>query len=222
MAAPAASYSLAAAALGLAAGFRQSSLLVLAPLFLFSIRRVPRRLALGGVGALGLVLMAWFIPMLDASGGMSAYASSLWSLWRLVPARQTVFTSSVFTTLARLCLIVAIYVLCFGAAALAAAASIKTGRRESESLHLDLALPRTTPLHLGLLEIRQQWISPGLVAARLHLAGLLGCRLVPPFHRSRRRQGRPSWAPRLRSTARSSSALPCTFLIATCIAPSKS
>ena len=108
----------AAAALGLAAGFRQSSLLVLAPLLLFSIRRVPRRLVLWGMGALSLVLMAWFIPMLYASGGMNAYASSLWSLWRLVPARQTVFTSSVFTSLARLCLIVWIYALCFGCAAL--------------------------------------------------------------------------------------------------------
>jgi len=108
----------AAAALGLAAGFRQSSLLVLAPLLLFSFRRAPRRLALCGVGALGLVLMTWFIPMLYASGGMSAYASSLWALWRLVPARQTVFTSSVFTSLVRVFLIVWIYALCFGCAAL--------------------------------------------------------------------------------------------------------
>jgi hypothetical protein len=107
----------AALALGLAAGFRQSSLLVLAPMFLFSIRRAPRRLALGGIGALGLVLAAWIIPMLYASGGMKAYIASLWSLWRLVPARQTIFTSSIFTSLARLCLIVAIYSLCFGCAA---------------------------------------------------------------------------------------------------------
>src|SRR5579863_6717893 len=108
----------AAAALGLAAGFRQSSLLVLAPVFLFSIRRAPRRLAWGGIGALGLVLASWIIPMLYAAGGTNAYIASLWSLWRLVPARQTIFTSSIFTSLARLCLIVAIYALCFGCAAL--------------------------------------------------------------------------------------------------------
>jgi hypothetical protein len=116
----------AAIALGLAAGFRQSSLLVLAPMFLFSIRRVPRRLALSGIGALGLVLAAWIIPMLSAAGGVHAYMASLWSLWRLVPARQTIFTSSISTSLltsvltsaARLSTIVAIYVLCFGCAAL--------------------------------------------------------------------------------------------------------
>ena len=106
----------AAAALGLATGFRQSSLVVLAPLFLFSIRRAPRRLALLGIGVLGLVLVAWFIPMLYAASGPHAYMSSLWSLWRLVPARQTVFTSSVFTSLARVCLIVAICALSFGPA----------------------------------------------------------------------------------------------------------
>jgi hypothetical protein len=108
----------AAAALGLAAGFRQSSLLVLAPMFLFSIRRAPRRLALRGIGALVLVLSAWIVPMLYAAGGVNTYLASLWSLWRLVPARQTLFTSSIFTSLARLCLIVAIYALCFGCAAL--------------------------------------------------------------------------------------------------------
>jgi Protein O-mannosyl-transferase TMEM260-like len=108
----------AAVALGLAAGFRQSSLLVLAPLLLFSFRCVPRRLAFRGMAALSLVLMAWILPMLHASGGITAYASSLWSLWRLVPSRQTVFTSSAFTSLARLVLIVWIYALCFGCAAL--------------------------------------------------------------------------------------------------------
>ena len=116
----------AAAALGLAAGFRQSSLLVLAPLLLFSLRRAPPRLALCGMGTLGLVLMAWFLPMLHAGGGMSAYASSLWSLWRLVPARQTIFTSPVFTSIARACLIAGIYALCFGCAALLPLRASKT------------------------------------------------------------------------------------------------
>jgi hypothetical protein len=107
----------AAAVLGIAAGFRQSSLLVLAPLLLFSFRRFPARLAVLGIGTLGLVLLAWFVPMLSASGGMSAYAASLWSLWRLVPARQSIFTSSPFTSLARAGVIGGIYILCFGCAA---------------------------------------------------------------------------------------------------------
>jgi len=108
----------AAAALGLAAGFRPSSLLVLAPLLWFSFRRIPRGLACRGLGTLGVVLLAWFLPMLRASGGWSAYGSSLWSLWRLVPWRQTIFTSSVFNSVARAALIVAIYAFCFGCAAL--------------------------------------------------------------------------------------------------------
>jgi len=108
----------AAIALGLAAGFRQSSLLLLAPLFFLSIRRAPRRAALWGVGALGLILAAWFLPMLAASGGAGVDMSSLWSLWTLVPARQTFVTSSIFTSLARACLIVVISALSFGPAVL--------------------------------------------------------------------------------------------------------
>src|SRR6185503_18621926 len=90
---------------------------ILAPLFLFSIRHAPRRFAWRGIGALGVTFTVWLIPMLHAAGGMNLYVSSLWSLWRLVPARQTIFTSPVFTSLARLCLIVAIYAFCFGSAA---------------------------------------------------------------------------------------------------------
>jgi hypothetical protein len=135
----------AATALGLAAGFRQSSLLVLAPLLLFSFRRVSCRLAMRGLGALGLVLVAWFIPMVYAGGGITAYASSLWSLWRLVPSRQTIFTSSVFTSLARLGLIGAIYVLCFGCAALLPVRASKS--------------PRT---NRDIRTFTWIWLSPGL------------------------------------------------------------
>jgi hypothetical protein len=134
----------AAAALGLAAGFRQSSLLILAPLFLFSLRRVTRRHALWGTGALAGVLLAWFVPMLHASGGIRAYAASLWSLWRLVPARQTIFTSSIFTSLARLCLIVAIFALCFASAALLLLRASKSSDRRIQTF-------------------TWVWISPGLL-----------------------------------------------------------
>ncbi len=137
----------AAAALGLAAGFRQSSLLVLAPLLLFSFRRVPRRLAFRGMAALSLVLAAWILPMLHASGGIAAYTSSLWSLWRLVPARQTVFTSPVFASLARLGLILWIYVLCFGCAAL-------LPLRASKSVAV---------ANGGIRTFTWIWLSPGLL-----------------------------------------------------------
>ena len=108
----------AAVALGVAAGFRQSSLLVLAPLVVYSFGRVSRRRAIGGMVAVLVVLAAWSIPMIHVSGGLHAYVSSLWTLWTLVPARQTVLTSSIATSLVRICLIVAIYGFCFGSAAL--------------------------------------------------------------------------------------------------------
>jgi hypothetical protein len=137
----------AAVALGIAAGFRQSSLLVLAPLLLFSLRRAPRGLACLGIGALGLALLAWIVPMLHAAGGMSAYASSLWSLWRLVPARQSFFASSPLTSLARAGLIAVICVLCFGCAALLPFGPGRNARPANEHIKT----------------FTWMWLSPGLL-----------------------------------------------------------
>ncbi|HYL38398.1 MAG TPA: DUF2723 domain-containing protein [Bryobacteraceae bacterium] len=108
----------AAVVLGVAAGLRPSSLLILGPLLVFSLRRLPRRTALMGLAALSLTLLAWLIPMLRQSGGLAGYLGPLWSLWRLVPSRATVFNSSPLTSLARFCTIVGIYGLCFGTASL--------------------------------------------------------------------------------------------------------
>jgi len=134
----------AAVVLGLAAGFRQSSLVILLPLLLLAFHRVPRRLVFQGIGALGLVLMAWLMPMLYTVGGVHAYTSVLWALWRLVPARQTIFTASIFTTLARGGLIAAIYALCFGVAAL-------------------LPLRASTPVSKSIRTFTWMWLAPGLL-----------------------------------------------------------
>jgi hypothetical protein len=115
----------AAVALGLAAGFRQSSLLILAPLFLYSLRNVPRRLAFVSIFALVLTLAGWFVPMVRLSGGVHAYAAALWALWTLVPARQTALVSPLITSLVRALLIVAIFVLASGSAALLAFCSAR-------------------------------------------------------------------------------------------------
>jgi hypothetical protein len=105
--------------LGFSAGVRPSSLLFLGPLFLYSLRHAAvKRILLGGT-ALALTLVAWFLPMIWASGGFDAYFGALVSLWRLVPSRNTVFNSSPATSMARACVIVFIYFLCFGAATLA-------------------------------------------------------------------------------------------------------
>jgi hypothetical protein len=105
--------------LGISAGVRPSSLLFLGPLFLFSLRHVPLKRKILGIAVLGATLGAWFVPMIWASGGFDAYFGALASLWRMVPSKDTVFNSSPATSMARACIIVFIYFLCFGAASLA-------------------------------------------------------------------------------------------------------
>ena len=104
----------AALALGIAGGFRPSSILFLAPLLLFSVRKGQRVSALLG---LALTTVAWFLPMIRLSGGL-AYFSSLASLWLTVPGKASVFNSTVLNSFARAITIIGIYFLCFGCAAL--------------------------------------------------------------------------------------------------------
>jgi len=107
----------AAVAIGLATGFRQSSLLFLLPLLLFSYRGLTRKHAAGGLAALLLTVSAWLIPMVRTTGA-GAYLSSLESLWLAVPSKGMVFNSSPFNSVARACDIAGIYFLCFGCAAI--------------------------------------------------------------------------------------------------------
>ncbi len=104
--------------MGIAVGCRQSSILFLGPLWLLSLRIAPRRQIRAGFLALGVTLVAWVVPMLRESGGAEKYFSSLLLLWRIAPARDTVFNSSVFMSLARFCTIVGIAGLSFGSASL--------------------------------------------------------------------------------------------------------
>jgi hypothetical protein len=105
--------------LGITAGIRPSSLLFLAPLFLFSLRYAPPKRRFLGLGAVVLTVAAWFLPMIASSGGFKVYFDALFSLWQLVPSKSTVFNSSPGTSIARACTIVFIYFLVFGAASLA-------------------------------------------------------------------------------------------------------
>jgi hypothetical protein len=109
----------AAIVLGISAGVRPSSLVFLAPLFLFSLRSATLKGRWIGLTALFLTLIAWFLPMLAASGGVSAYFGALASLWRMVPSKETVFNSSPANSIARAFIIIFIYLLTFGAASLA-------------------------------------------------------------------------------------------------------
>lgn len=104
--------------LGISAGIRPSSLLFLGPLFLFSLRNAPKR-RVTGIVVLLVTLVAWFLPMVAASGGFGAYFGALFSLWGIVPAKTTVFNSSPATSVARAFTILFIYLLGFGAASIA-------------------------------------------------------------------------------------------------------
>jgi hypothetical protein len=130
---------------GLAAGFRPSFLLFLSPLVVFSLRRVGRKRIIAGVGVLALTLIVWALPMVLQSGGLVAYTSALISLWRMVPAKQTVFNSSVANSIARIFSILGIYILCFGSAAL-----------------LTFRLGGANPDHRKKI-FTWVWIGPGLV-----------------------------------------------------------
>lgn len=106
---------LAAVALAAAAGFRPSSFLFLAPLFLYSMRHASWKAISAGIASLGATLAAWFFPMIVASGGFSAYFGALLFLWRTVPSRNTVFNSSPANSIVRGATIVGILLLIFGA-----------------------------------------------------------------------------------------------------------
>lgn len=133
--------------LGVSAGVRQSSIIFLAPLFLLSVRHAPAKRRLAGIVALALSSLAWFLPMIWASGGFDAYFGALFSLMRLVPSKDTVFNSSPATSIARACTIVFIYCLAFGAASLA-----PLGSRY-----------RTTTVEAGKKMFTIVWIAPALL-----------------------------------------------------------
>jgi hypothetical protein len=108
--------ALSAAALGLAAGFRQSGLLFLAPLWLWSVRKAgPRRIALG-CGILAVTILAWAVPMALSGDGVGSYFGSLYALWSQAPARQNAVGGFFQMAAARLPIIAVIIALCLGAA----------------------------------------------------------------------------------------------------------
>lgn len=118
--------------LGLSAGVRPSSLVLLAPLFLYSLSKAPK----GGksaAAALILTVAAWFPAMLAASGGWRPYFDALLSLWRVVPSRTTVFNSSPANSIARAVTILLIALLFAGVSAVAPFAAIgRSGAGDAE------------------------------------------------------------------------------------------
>ena len=122
--------------LGISAGVRPSFLLFLAPLFLFSLWKISRKRASLAVAALGVALLGWFIPMVEASGGFRAYAASFLALWHVAGGKETVMNSSPLTSLVRLFTIGLIYGLCFGSAILLSGRAFRpsTGAERSKKI----------------------------------------------------------------------------------------
>jgi len=59
--------------LAIAGGFRQQTLVMMAPLALFALRKVkPGRLALAALVG-GIVCAGWFVPLIQSQGGLKAY-----------------------------------------------------------------------------------------------------------------------------------------------------
>src|SRR5580765_621608 len=90
-----------AIALGASAGIRPSSFLFLAPLFFFSLYRLPLRRKLAGILTLLATLVAWFLPMILLSGGFASYFGALSPHFGTAPSRTTIFNSSPANSIAR-------------------------------------------------------------------------------------------------------------------------
>jgi hypothetical protein len=136
----------AAIALGFESGIRPSSLLFLAPLYLLSVYRLPIKKVLLALAVLAITILAWFVPMIVASGGLRPYFGALFALWHMVPGKKTVFNSSPANTIARAFTIVFIYALTFGAACFAPFA---------EKL-------RSSPIDPRKVRFTLVWITPAL------------------------------------------------------------
>lgn len=63
----------AAATLAVTGGIRQQTLVFLLPLLLFAVRKVSWRRLLAAAALGALICMAWFVPLIQSSGGLSSY-----------------------------------------------------------------------------------------------------------------------------------------------------
>jgi len=84
---------LASAAFGVAAGFRQDLLLILAALWLWLIWPLPGRFGLAAATTVGAGCLVWLIPTAVLSGGPLAYADAL--------LRQTDYVRATYSVLAQ-------------------------------------------------------------------------------------------------------------------------
>jgi 4-amino-4-deoxy-L-arabinose transferase-like glycosyltransferase len=67
---------LSALLMGLAGGIRQTTLILMLPLWLFSLRRCGWRVIFIAIFLLGLTVMAWLVPTIILSGGVVSYLAA--------------------------------------------------------------------------------------------------------------------------------------------------
>jgi hypothetical protein len=119
--------------------------------------------------------------MVSQSGGLEAYWSALLSLWLIMPAKQTLFNSSVANSVARLITIMGIYILCFGSAALLTfrlpRVGLSSDRRKKIFTWIWIA-PGLVFFYPGFPQVCQQRVSFGDLSPRFNLAGPLCVQLV--------------------------------------------
>ena len=79
------------AVMAVAGGVRQQTIIFLAPLLLFALRRVgwKRFLVAGALGA--LVCLAWFVPLMVLSGGLSSYMRVMGAFTRRFQSTTSIF-----------------------------------------------------------------------------------------------------------------------------------
>jgi hypothetical protein len=123
----------AIAAMAVAGGVRQQNLLFLIPLILFALRKVDwkRFLVAGALGA--AICLAWFVPLMASSGGVSAYLETVAAYTERFNATTSVFMGGGWWGVRRNLLKLSMYTL-FGwsAALLPFAVYVVAGARRKE------------------------------------------------------------------------------------------
>jgi 4-amino-4-deoxy-L-arabinose transferase-like glycosyltransferase len=82
---------LSAVILGISGSLRQTSIVFLLPLWLFSVKGLSVRKIIIAVGILGVVCILWFIPMVRMTGGWDAYYEACKELWLFNTGSISVF-----------------------------------------------------------------------------------------------------------------------------------
>lgn len=85
---------LSALLLGVAGGIRQTTLVLMLPLWLFSLRRCPWRISIPAIFLLALTVISWLAPTILLSGGLASYLEASRSIGGGVLSNFELFNSS--------------------------------------------------------------------------------------------------------------------------------